>query len=195
MRAWCLIAVSALVSLATIDSAAIALPLVRLAQADASHRVLARFAPDTSDYIRATAMGDNFDVQAGKVAQAKTRSDDVQRFAQMMVAEHASASDGLSAILRQNAFAFTLPATLDDEHTAMVRELDDSQRADFDRRYMQQQIDALQSALRVQGAYAHGGRDLLLRRFAAESVPKIRAQLELAGQTVARMNRVALRLR
>jgi putative membrane protein len=172
-----------------------ALPLVRLAHADAVHRSTAGSLPTTSDYVSSALMSDKFEVAAARVAQDKARNSDVQRFAQTMVRDHGATSDELTGILKQNAFAFTPPTDLDDEHAAMVRELADTAATDFDRHYMQQQIDSHQAALRVQNAYAHGGRDQVLRKYAAEMAPKLRAHLELARQILSRISRVASRSR
>jgi putative membrane protein len=173
-----------------------AMPLVRLAHADtAPHGAAAKAAPDTSDYIRAALMGDMFEIEAAKVAQVKSRDVDMQRFAVTMIRDHGATRDALSDLLRRNSFGFTPPASLDDEHAAMVHELQTLDSAAFDRRYLQQQIQALEGTLRLQNDYARGGRDQPLRKFAAETVPKVRAHLEFARQIFSKSNRVASRSR
>jgi putative membrane protein len=171
-----------------------ALPLVRLAQADAIHRGAGRSILATSDYVKSALMSDKFEIAAARIAQGKSRNSDVQHFAQMMIQDHGATSDELTGILKQNAFAFTPPADLDDEHAAMVRELGDTPAPDFDRHYIQQQIDSHQSALRVQSAYVRDGRDQVLRKYAAETAPKIRAHLELARKIFSAMSRIASRV-
>jgi len=61
-----------------------------------------------------------------------------------------------------------------------VQQLEDTAAANFDVSFMQQQIVTMQSALRVQTSYAKSGRDLTLRRFASETIPKIETHLALA---------------
>ena len=182
-----------LAALVTAATQVSALPLVRLAQADAIHRGEGRSALATSDYVKSTLMSDKFEIAAARIAQEKSRNSDVQRFAQMTIQDRGATSDELTGILKQNAFAFTPPAELDDEHAAMVRELGNTPATDFDRHYIQQQIDAHQSALRVQYAYVRGGRDQVLRQYAAETAPKIRTQLELARKLFSAMSRIASR--
>jgi putative membrane protein len=172
------------------------MPLVRLAHADtAPHGAAAKAAPDTSDYIRATLMGDMFEIEAANVAQAKSRDMDLHNLAAMLIRDHSATRDALSDLLRRSSFGFTPPASLDDEHAAMVHELQNLDIAAFDRRYAQQQVQALEGALRLQNDYAKGGRDQPLRKFASELVPKVRAHLESARQLFSKLNRVASRSR
>ena len=150
--------------------------------------------PDTSDYVTATLMGDKFEVAAAKVAQGKSSNYEVQRFAQMMISDHSASSEALSTLLKQNTFAFAAPAKLDNEHAALVRQLWDSPKTDFSRRYMEQQVAMQESALRLQNTYAQGGRDDSLKKFASTTSPKLKMQLELARRILSKMMRVASRL-
>jgi putative membrane protein len=188
-----LLATASAVTLLMTSASVLALPLVQSTISVASHREAAPSAPDTSDYLRAAIMGDKFEVNAAQVARSKSQNHDVQRFAQMMVRDYSSADSELSSILKQSAFSFTPPANLDNEHAAMVHELQSSPLVDFDRRYMQLQIAAHESALRLQNDYARAGRDQPLRKFALGTVPKIKMHLELARQIFAKMSRLALR--
>ena len=171
-----------------------AMPLVRLAQAASKHPA-APTIPETSDYIRASVMGDMFEVQAAKVAQAKSHNPDIQRFAAMMIREHGEIGDELAAILKQASFDFAPPTSLDSEHAAMVSELNSLADASFDRSFLQKQIEAHEAALRLENDYAKVGRDQPLRKFAAQTAPKVHAYLELARQLYSRITRIASRSR
>lgn len=185
------VAVAALVVPA---GSASSMPLVRLAQAASKHPA-APTVPATSDYLRASLMGDMFEVQAAQVAQNKSQNPYIQNFAQLMARDHGAIRDELASILKQSSFDFSPPSDLDNEHAAMVDQLKDLANGSFDRSYIQQQIEAHEAALRLQNNYAKAGRDQQLRKFAAEIVPKIRAHLELAKQVFSRITRVASRSR
>jgi putative membrane protein len=77
----------------------------------------------------------------------------------------------------------------------MVHELGALDTGGFDGRYLQQQIEAHEAALRLESNYAKGGRDQPLRKFAAETAPKVRAHLDLARQIFAKLSRIASRSR
>ena len=157
-----------------------ALPVVRIARAGIDHHSAATVASDTADYIRNSAIGDMFEIAVAKVAKKTSHSYDVQRFAQMIIDDHTAILDALTATLKQAEFAMTLPPALDTSHDEIVKQLEDTSATDFDASFMQQQIMANESALRVQTSYARSGRDLSLRKFATQTIPKIQMHLNLA---------------
>lgn len=194
MRKALSLAAAILVGAVFVPSAVSAMPLVRLAQSASKHPAVSAI-PDTSDYIRASVMGDMFAVEAAKVAQAKSHNADIQRFAAVMIHDHGEIADGLAVILKQGSFDFAPPANLDNEHGAMVSELNSLADTSFDRSYVQQQIEAHEATLRLENDYAKGGRDQTLRKFAAQTAAKVHAQLELARQLYSRITRIASRSR
>jgi len=188
------VAAAILAGAVSAPSAVSAMPLVRLAQAASKHPA-APTIPDTSDYIRASVMGNMFEVQAAKVAQAKSHNPDVQRFAAMMIRDHGEIGDELAALLKQGSFDFSPPASLDSEHAAMVSELNSLADVSFDRSYVQQEIEAHEATLRLENDYAKGGRDQPLRKFSVQTAPKVHAHLELARQLYSKITRIASRSR
>ena len=157
-----------------------ALPVVRIARAGADHHPATTVASDTADYIRNSATADMFEIGAAKVALKTSHGSDVRRFSRMIIDDHVAMHDDLAATLKQAEFAMTLPTSLDAQHDAIVTQLEDAAPADFDAAFMQQQVLANESALRVQTGYARNGRDLSLREFASETIPKIRMHLAVA---------------
>ena len=164
----------------SLSSSAWALPMVQIARPVTDHHSAATLASDTADYIRNAAIGDMFAIAAARVAQKKSHNYDVQRFAQMAIDDNRAFADALTLTLKQAEFAMTLPALLDTEHAQLVKQLEATPQSDFDASYMQQQIMAHQSALRVHASYAKNGRDQSLRQYAGQAIPKIRLQLTLA---------------
>ena len=157
-----------------------ALPVVRIAQAVTDHHSPATVASDTADYIRNSAIGDLFEISAAKVAQRTSHDDDVLRFSRMIIDDQTANRNALATTLKQDEFAMTLPPSLDAPHNAIVMQLQDATVANFNANYIQQQIMANKSALRVQASYARNGRDLGLRQFAGQTIPKIRMHLAVA---------------
>ena len=92
--------------------------------------------------------------------------------------DHAGTSGQLSLAGRRLNL---LPsATLRPEHEAMMREL--LATADFDRLYVQQQLQVHRQALSLHSAFAARGSSPTLRPVAAAAVPVIRRHLqELRG--------------
>jgi len=162
------------------SSFAWALPMVQIGHRATDHHSAATLASDTADYLRNAAIGNMFAIAAAKVAQKKSHNYDVQQFAQMAIDDNRAFADALALTLKQAEFAMTLPALLDTEHAVLIKQLEATPQPDFDASYMQQQIIAHQSALRVHASYAKNGRDQSLRQYAGQTIPKIRTQLTLA---------------
>ena len=81
---------------------------------------------ETRDYVQKAAMGDLYEVEASKVALARSQSADVKEFAQQMVDAHTRSSDDLKARLARAGQIVELPTMLDAEHQ---RKLDDLKAA------------------------------------------------------------------
>jgi putative membrane protein len=136
---------------------------------------------ETREYVQKAAMGDLYEVEASKLALARTKSDDVKKFAQEMVDAHTKSSDELKARLVRAGLIVELPATLDAEHQ---KELDDLKAASaqaFDARYAAQQKEAHEQALMVHRDYAMRGPVADLKAFAADIVPKIEMHVQMAA--------------
>lgn len=172
----------AAVGLIAIPDSVTAMPVIRLAASQV--RTLERAAPKTSettsDYVRDAAMGDKFEIAAAKIARERASNRDVQSFARMMMHDHGATSAQLKSTLRRNGIDLALPASLDQEHSRMLQDLHDARPRDFDARYIDSQIEAHEEALELHNTYAQNGDNPSLKRFAAETAPKVRAHLDLA---------------
>ncbi len=137
---------------------------------------------ETREYVQKAAMGDMYEVEASKLALARTKSADVKKFAQEMVSAHTKSSDELKARLARAGQIVELPAMLDAEHQ---KELDDLKAASaqaFDARYAAQQKEAHEQALMLHRDYAMRGPVADLKAFAADIVPKIEMHVQMAAE-------------
>jgi putative membrane protein len=171
-----------------ITSTAGALPATQIAFKGTPQHATGILATDTADYIRNAAIGDMFEVAAAKIAIDKSQDFDVQRFAHMALSDCAANGAALAETLSQNTFQMTLPDSLDDTHVLLVKQLQSTAGIDFDAAYMQAQVIAQKSALRLNASYARTGRDKSLRAYAAETLPQIRMRLTLAEQILQKMS-------
>ena len=95
-------------------------------------------AGDTSFAMKA-AQANFAEVELGKLAQQKASSDDVKKFAQMMVDDHTKALDDLKS--SAGTHNITWPTTLDAKHKKLSDRLSKLSGAAFDREYMQAMVD------------------------------------------------------
>ena len=174
-------AISAVITLVLAFSGpASALPLIRLAEADMPNAKPSHASDDTTSYVKDAAQGDQFEIAAAKLAQTRAANPDVKDYAQLMLKDHVAIGQDLKATVWQANVDIAIPAALDNKHAEMLRDLNAAKPADFDRRYMQQQILTQDEAVRVHTFYGDSGDNRLLREFANETGPKVEAHLALA---------------
>lgn len=127
---------------------------------------------DSAKFAKEAAVTDAFEIEAAKVALEKSRNDGVRRFAQHMIDEHTKMSAQLKAA------AANQPAPeMDRTHRQKLEDLRKESAANFDRKYIQMQVEGHQAALKLHDGYAKNGDDAGLKKVATEAVPHVQAHL------------------
>ncbi|WP_161790373.1 DUF4142 domain-containing protein [Inquilinus limosus] len=150
-------------------------------------QMLASLAPssqiDPANYVQTAGMSDLFEVEAGKVATRRARSSEVRSFARMMVKDHTASTRKIRDAVAASNLGTPLPTALDPQHQEMLAGLRSASRADFDRLYMEGQVDGHQEALKLQQSYGESGGDPNLKAVASELAPIVQHHLDEA-QTI-----------
>jgi putative membrane protein len=131
-------------------------------------------------FVTGAATSDMYEVEAGKIAEQRTSNPDVKAFAQKMVKAHTGTTAQLKSILAGMQNSPTPPAHLDDRRQGLIDDLRGAKAADFDARYMAQQVDAHKEALILMKGYAKDGDNAAVKAFAVQTVPKIQNHLNMA---------------
>ena len=134
----------------------------------------------TAGFAARAALNDMFEIESGRIALERSQDNDVRRFAQMMIDEHARTSNEARAMLAQQAVAVRLPRTLDAERRRMIDQLKSVPEGEFDQRYVEQQISAHESALALMQEHARAGDNQVFRDWAARTAPAIENHLQMA---------------
>jgi len=129
-------------------------------------------------YVSNAAVGDMYEIQAGKIAAQKAVSADVKALAKMIVTDHTAASNEMKPLAV--AAGQTPPTELDQRRKGMIDNLDAASGADFDKAYLTQQVAAHEEAITLHSGYADNGDTAPLKAHAAKVLPKIQAHLERA---------------
>jgi putative membrane protein len=135
-------------------------------------------APSTTDFVQQAAMSDMYEVEAGKIADAKGQSDAVKQFGQHMVEAHAQTTAELKGVVEAQKINVTLPTALDEKHQRLIEDLNAAHEPDFDKTYAKQQVSAHEKAVDLFSQYADKGDDPVLKAFAAKTLPVIKQHLE-----------------
>lgn len=135
----------------------------------------------TDGFVTAAAVGDMYEVEAGKLAQQMGKSDGVKKFGAMMVKDHTATSAKLKATLSTAGVDAAPPATLDERRQGMIDNLK-SAGDSFDSVYATQQKAAHDEMLTLMKTYAEHGDNAALKALAAETAPKVQMHLDMANK-------------
>jgi putative membrane protein len=132
------------------------------------------------DFVDKIAASDMFEIEAAKVAEKRTKNPQVKEFAAMMVKDHTKSSKDLKEAIATASPALTPPAALPKDKQDAVDGLLKADAADFDRKYMEGQVDAHQDALNVLQRYAQDGDVAPVKAFAAATAPTVQQHYDRA---------------
>jgi putative membrane protein len=145
-------------------------------------RVSAEMTTTTNGFVTAAAISDMYEIEAGKLAAARARSAEVKAFAQQMVDAHTKTSATLKGILASGKVNVTPPTVLDNRRQGMLNNLKGASAADFDHRYMVQQVAAHREANALFEGYGKDGDNAAVKAFAAKTHHDIAMHLKMAEE-------------
>ena len=126
------------------------------------------------------AISDMYELEAAKIAMAKSKSPAIKKFAQQMMTDHTASSTKLKGLLPSSGANVALPTAMDERRKGMIDNLNAANAADFDKVYMDQQSNAHREASELFHTYADRGDNAALKGFAAELAPKIDMHKQMA---------------
>jgi putative membrane protein len=144
------------------------------ASADAAKGAGATEATET--VINGVALTDLYQIQAGKIAEAKAQSPAVKDFAKMMVADHATMTNQMKHVFA--ALGAKVPTELGPRGTRMIDALNAASPADFDKTYLNQQEAAQAAELATLRVYADSGESTDIKPAAEKRIPAVKAHLD-----------------
>jgi putative membrane protein len=137
-----------------------------------------------AEFARMVAMSDMYELESSRLAEQRSQNAQVKQFAQHMVRDHTKTTTELKGMLPQlqGVSAAQLPTSLDQQHQALVQQLQGAQGAQFDRVFMQQQVQAHQMAVDMFSNYARSGDNAQLKQWASQTLPTLQEHLREAQQ-------------
>jgi len=128
------------------------------------------------NYLATAGSSDQFEIQSGQLAQSMSQNPGVRQIGQMLVADHTSSTQQLTAAAQSAGITAPPPAMLP-EHQALLQQIQSAPPGQFDMVFRDVQIQAHQQALALHQAYASGGDTPALRTAAAGIVPVVQNHL------------------
>lgn len=132
------------------------------------------------DFVNKAAISDMFEVQSSKLALKRSTNADVKAFAKMMIDAHTKTTAELKAAIKASGQSITPPADLDDAHKSKLDDLTKADAKDFDKKYMDAQVDGHQATLDLMARYAKDGDVPQIKDFAAKTGPAVQQHLDKA---------------
>jgi len=134
------------------------------------------------DFVAKAAASDMFEIEAARVARKRGAAPDVKRFASDMLDAHNRSTAALKKAIADSGAAITPPAVLPDALQGKLDDLNKADAKDFDKTYMEGQVDAHQAALDLMQRYAQDGDVPQIKAFAAATAPVVQKHLDMARQ-------------
>jgi putative membrane protein len=131
---------------------------------------------DTAAFVSNASQSDMYEIQAAKIAQARTKNPDLKAFAKMMIKDHTATMAAMGPLVK--AAGQTPADKLDDRRSGFIDHLNKASNADFDKVYVDQQVAAHSEALDLMTGYAKDGSDAGLKDGAAKTAPKVQMHLD-----------------
>jgi putative membrane protein len=136
--------------------------------------------PSGQTFANSAANGDAFEIAAARLALTNAASVKVKAFASDMIKAHTASTAKIKAAAAQASPTITPDATLTGAQNDDLSDLGKLKGADFDRAYIDGQIDAHDDALELMENFAKDGDVTSLKTAASEIAPIVKGHLDMA---------------
>jgi putative membrane protein len=130
------------------------------------------------NFVQASTSGGLAEVATAQLAQQRSASPQVRKFADRMIADHTQANTDLQQIVEQEDITLPTQPAGDAAAEAKLRGLNG---AAFDRAYLQASVSDHQQAIALFSREASSGQDPALKAFAQQTLPMLQQHLQLAN--------------
>jgi|SRR5215469_4395335 putative membrane protein len=149
-----------------------------------AQRAPAQLSAADRKFIEEAAIGGQFEVDAGKIAE-RSVNPQIKEFGARMVKDHSAADAKLKQIAASQGA--TVPQELDAKHAQIRDHLASLKGVEFDREYISEMVKDHDEDEQVFANTAKTLNDLQLRRFAADTLPVIQSHDKMAHEIVSAM--------
>jgi putative membrane protein len=135
--------------------------------------------PAPSAFVNMAAQAGMAEVEAGKVALARSQDPRIRDFAERMVADHGKANSELVSLAKTKGI--DAPTRLDADHRALIASLQSKSGAEFDAAYAQHMnMDHSKAIALFEGASRSTDTDVA--GFARKTLPTLKEHKQLAAR-------------
>jgi putative membrane protein len=134
-----------------------------------------------ADFAKMAAMGGMAEIRWAEVAQQRSTSKEVKKYASRMIKDHTKAGKNLQKVAAKKSM--TLPTTMSDEQMQILNQLQQASGAEFDRMYIE--MSGVQAHQKMEALFqnqATNGTDADLKSFASKTLPTVQMHLRMAQE-------------
>lgn len=124
-------------------------------------------------FVTGLATGNMYELEAAKVAEAKSKNADVKALAAMITKDHTAAAEKLTALAPTAAPNVAIPTTLDERRKGLIDNLNAATPGDFDKVYLEQQVAAHNETLTLLNGFSDKTDAPALAGLARELIPTV----------------------
>lgn len=139
-------------------------------------------------FVTGLGTGNMYELEAAKVAEAKSTNADVKALAAMITKDHTAAGEKLAAAQATAAPNVAVPTTLDERRKGMIDNLNAATPGDFDKVYLTQQVAAHNETLTLLNGFSGNTEAPALATLARELVAPVTMHRDRAQALLDAMN-------
>lgn len=132
------------------------------------------------NFVDKAAASDLFEIESSKIALQRSNDPAVKRFARMMIQAHTKTTKALKRTVADSGQPLSPPTALPSDLQAKLDDLNKASAQDFDKTYINDQIDGHQATLDVMQRYAQDGDVAPIKELAAKTAPTVQEHLTMA---------------
>ncbi len=145
----------------------------------AMQRGAVKVAGSDSAFLKQAAQNGNTEVEASKIALAKSSNPQIKTFAQQMIDEHTKTGDELKTLASSKGVE--VPDKPSVAQSAKIKLLDAMSGANFDKRYASVVgVTAHQDTVKLFQKASSNAKDADIKAFASKTLPSLQHHLEMA---------------
>jgi putative membrane protein len=133
---------------------------------------------ESAEFMVKAADGGKMEVELGKLAQQKAKSQRVKDFGAMMVRDHSKGGDELKSLAVQKNV--TMPDSLSNDHRKHVTELGKKSGVEFDKAYINMMVDDHKDDIDEFQKASKNATDKDVKAFAEKTLPVLMMHLDSA---------------
>jgi len=137
------------------------------------------------EFMTKAAQSDMTEIQTSKLALQRSQDKTVRNFAQEMIHDHTDSTTQLKQIAKRKGF--TLPKSIGSDNQALLTKLKNTSSSNFNRAYMQAQVQAHTKTQAEFQKYLQQGQDPDLQAFANKISPIVAEHLQMAQKDIAQL--------